>query len=167
MTSFWSSAITSLVLVALLCGEGRFVAHQNAFVAERRSPDRAVPKTAKRCDVPIQVLSYQILDRGFEYEISNLVLSNCSSRAVKEVEFSWIVATKEDDQIVTRKGLQFSREFPNTLKSGARIRLPFSVVSVNKILLGESRQRGASLHVVVENVIFADGTRWKPYRNSL
>lgn len=149
------------ILFGLLC-----VLLVNGNALRQASPKRDYPTTgqhSKGRSAPITILGYRVRNRGHEYEIANLVIKNCSSKPIKEALFSWEIMSVEDGQLIERKGMDFSRIFPNTLRPGETIRLPFVVATVPKLLIGEISNSRWKLGVVLSNATFSDGTNWKTY----
>lgn len=128
----------------------------------KRSVYLTLGRHSQGCRVPIRVLGYRVRNRAYEYEIANLVIKNCSPKPIKEALFSWEIVSFENGQLIERKGMDFTRIFPNTLRPGETIRLPFVVATIPKLLIGESSESRWRLGVVLSNATFSDGTNWKP-----
>jgi hypothetical protein len=130
-------------------------------------PNQVIPARANWFEdekaPPIKVLRYRVRDTGREYEISNLEIRNSSPRTIKEVEFTWVVISREGYNLTTRDGLSFIRKFPNSLKPTEIAKLPFVVARIGKILTAGGNN--STVGLVVSDAIFADGTHWKrpPY----
>src|SRR5262252_3300872 len=119
--------IVTIVTLAILSGSsisepvGGFVARPNDVM---RSPAELF---AVENSQPIKVLHYRVKDLDREYEISNLEIRNSSSQRIQQVEFTWVVASREGGNLVTRDGLSFVRRFPNSLRPHETAKLPFVV----------------------------------------
>jgi hypothetical protein len=157
-----SQLIATVVSLLILSGPPISL-RTNRFVVEPNHEIRSRDGFADENSPPIKVLRYRVRDLDRECEISNLEIRNSSSQTIQQVEFTWVVVSREGGNLVSRDGLSFVRRFPNSLRPHENARLPFVVARVPKILLGGVNN--GTVGLVVSDVIFASGIHWKkpPY----
>ena len=162
ITAVISQLIATTVSLLILSGSPVSL-RTNRFVVRPNHEIRSRFGSANENLPPIKVLRYRVRDLDREYEISNLEIRNSSSQTIQQVEFTWVVVSREGGNMVSRDGLSFVRRFPNSLRPHETAKLPFVVARVPKILMGSVNN--GTLGLVVSDVIFADGIHWKkpPY----
>jgi len=119
--------------------------------------------------IPVEVLSVTMRNEDHEFRFTNVILKNRAQKPVKAVKFIWILTKKEEEETwIVREGLsttwiRLPRQLPVSEK--LEVELNPRVFRIQEMMLkGLSLSGDYRFEIAVDDVLYADGSSWKPHR---